>query len=108
WVQRLKDEDYHIVSIDLPGHGLTRAPAGYHASIEALRDSVYAFTQAKQLTRFAIAGNSMGGNVAWEYAIAHPEQLDALILVDAAGWPQTGENEAMRSPMMQLLRSPAG
>lgn len=108
WVQQLKDEDYHIVSIDLPGHGLTRAPAGYRASVESLRDAVYAFTQARHLTRFAIAGNSMGGNVAWEYALAHPEQLDALILVDAAGWPMVSEAAAMNSPTMQLLRSPVG
>src|SRR5262249_2126657 len=79
-------EQYSVVSVDLPGHGLTQAPAGYRASIENFRDAVYDFTQAMHLTRFAIAGNSMGGNVAWEYALAHPAQLDALILVDSAGW----------------------
>lgn len=111
WVAKLNDlssNGYRIISIDLPGHGLTRAPAGYRASIEAFRDAVYAFTQTQHLTRFAIAGNSMGGNVAWEYALAHPEQLDALILVDAAGWPQPEEAGALNSPMMKLLRSPAG
>jgi pimeloyl-ACP methyl ester carboxylesterase len=97
---------YRVVSIDLPGHGLTQAPAGYRASIENFRDAVYAFTQAQHLTRFAIAGNSMGGNVAWEYALAHPEQLDALILVDAAGWPHPSEGALNTSPMMQALRNP--
>lgn len=111
WVHQLNDlssNGYRIISIDLPGHGLTRAPAGYRASIEAFRDAVYDFTQAQHLTRFAIAGNSMGGNVAWEYALAHPEQLDALILVDASGWPHPQEESATNTPMMKLLRSPLG
>ena len=106
WVQRLS-EQYRVVSIDLPGHGLTRAPAGYRANIENFRDAVAEFVQAYGLTRFAIAGNSMGGNVAWSYALAHPDQLDALILVDAAGWPHTEESRANDSPTLKLLRNPA-
>jgi pimeloyl-ACP methyl ester carboxylesterase len=105
WIPKLGAQ-YRVISLDLPGHGLTSAPAGYHASIENFRDAVYDFTQATHLSRFAIAGNSMGGNVAWEYALAHPEQLDALILVDAAGWAHPNEGALNTSPMMQALRNP--
>ena len=35
----------------------------------------------------------MGGQIAMAYAIAHPDRLDALILVDAGGAPQPGEGE---------------
>ena len=107
WVERLKQNDYRIISLDLPGHGLTSAPAGYRASIPAYVEAVRAFTQAMHLTRFAVAGNSMGGNVAWEYALAHPEQIDALILVDSAGWPHPEDNAAEDAPMMRLLENPA-
>jgi alpha-beta hydrolase superfamily lysophospholipase len=65
WVERL-DDDFRIISVDLPGHGLTRAPAGYAASIEAFRDAVHAFTVQQGLEHFALGGSSMGGNVAWE------------------------------------------
>jgi len=105
WVQRLS-EDYRIVSLDLPGHGLTSAPAGYEASIETFRDAVYAFTQARQLTQFSLAGSSMGGNVAWEYALAHPEQVQALILVDASGWEDTREEAQEEPPVFKLLSNP--
>lgn len=106
WVERL-GEQYRVVSIDLPGHGLTRAPAGYRATIENFRDVVAEFARAYGLTRFTIAGNSMGGNVAWSYALAHPDQLDALILVDSAGWPHPEREGALdRSPLMQALRNP--
>lgn len=111
WVSELatsdnRPNDYRIVSIDLPGHGLTRAPAGYQASIEAYLDVVAEFVRARGLTRFAVAGNSMGGNVAWEYALAHPEQVSALILVDASGWPETRAALADDPPIFKLLRNP--
>ncbi|MBL8546633.1 MAG: alpha/beta hydrolase [Hyphomonadaceae bacterium] len=105
WVSRL-GESYRIVSLDLPGHGLTRAPAGYQASIEAYRDLVHQFLQAQNITRFALAGSSMGGNVAWEYALAHPEELDALILVDASGWEDTRAEAASDPQIFKLLRNP--
>ncbi len=105
WVARL-GEDYRIVSLDLPGHGLTRAPAGYQASIEGYRDIVHQFLESQNIDRFALAGSSMGGNVAWEYALAHPEQLDALILVDASGWEDTSAEAASDPEIFTLLRNP--
>jgi len=105
WVERLGDT-YRIVSLDLPGHGLTSAPEGYDASIEAFRDDVHAFTEAIDLQRFAIAGNSMGGNVSWEYALAHPEQVEALILVDSSGWEEVRDEYRNEPQIFKLLRNP--
>lgn len=105
WVARLGDT-YRLVSLDLPGHGLTRAPSDYVANIEVYRDVVAAFVDAQKLNRFIIAGSSMGGNVAWEYALAHPEHVDGLILVDSSGWEDT-RSEAREEPaIFQLLRNP--
>lgn len=111
WVERLatgesRIGDYRLISIDLPGHGLTRAPAGYRASVEAYRDIVSEFARSQNLNRFALAGSSMGGNVAWEYALAHPEQIDALVLVDASGWQETRAEFAEDPPVFKLLRNP--
>jgi pimeloyl-ACP methyl ester carboxylesterase len=105
WVERLGDE-YRVISLDLPGHGLTRAPAGYQASIEAFRDTVHEFARAQNLTRFALAGSSMGGNVSWEYALAHPEQVNALILVDSSGWEDTRPEAAEEPAVFKIMRNP--
>ena len=111
WVERLTTgwgdvSDYRVISIDLPGHGLTRAPAGYQGSIENFRDAVEAFTRAQGLEHFILAGSSMGGNVAWEYALAHPEQVQGLILVDAAGWQETRGEFDEDPPVFRILRNP--
>lgn len=105
WVARL-GEDYRVISLDLPGHGLTRAPAGYDASMEAFVGDVRALTNALQLGRFSIAGSSMGGNVAWEYSLAHPEQVESLVLVCSSGWPDTSEADEEGPLVFRLLGNP--
>jgi pimeloyl-ACP methyl ester carboxylesterase len=87
WVPVLAAE-YRVIAVDLPGHGLTRAPQGYRLTTAGLVDSLEAFAAARGLASFALAGNSLGGGVAWSFALKHPERLSALILVDAGGWPQ--------------------
>jgi pimeloyl-ACP methyl ester carboxylesterase len=86
WVRALKTQ-FHIISVDFPGHGLTRAPQGSRLSAEGLADFVDAFAAQLALPKFAVAGNSMGGGAAWQLAVRHPQRIDALILVDAAGFP---------------------
>ena len=86
WVQRLSAE-YRLIAIDLPGHGLTEAPPGYQASLDRNAALVDALANQAGVSRFVLAGNSMGGGVSLAYAMAHPEKLDGLVLVDAAGWP---------------------
>jgi pimeloyl-ACP methyl ester carboxylesterase len=87
WLPVLAGE-YRVIALDLPGHGLTRAPEGYRLTTEGLVAVVEGVAAARGLGRFALAGNSLGGGVAWSYALEHPARLSALILVDAAGWPQ--------------------
>ena len=85
WVRELTPQ-FRIISLDFPGHGLTRAPAGSTLSGDSLADFVNAFAAKLALPKFAVAGNSMGGGAAWQLAVRHPERINALILVDAAGF----------------------
>ncbi|MDP1625878.1 alpha/beta fold hydrolase [Parvibaculum sp.] len=86
WVADLGDT-YRIVSMDLPGHGLTGRIPGDDYSREGMTQTVHELTEILGVDRFAIAGNSMGGGVAALYALEHPDRVSALILVDAAGIP---------------------
>ena len=108
WVARLSPT-YRIISFDLPAHGLSGpvpsrdySQAAYVGVTEKLVDQL-------GLTRFAIAGNSMGGGVAWHYAAAHPDKVAALILVDSVGQPEPGKSSPpigfriARIPMLRDL-----
>src|ERR1700723_691159 len=106
WVRELKTQ-FHIISVDFPGHGLTRAPQGSSLNAEILADFIDAFAAQLALPKFAVAGNSMGGGVAWQLAVRHPERIDALILVDAAGFPN--EKRPAEVPLaFRLLQYPIG
>jgi pimeloyl-ACP methyl ester carboxylesterase len=106
WVDELKPQ-YHIISLDFPGHGLTRAPQGVTLSGEGLADFVDAFAAKLGLPKFAVAGNSMGGGAAWQLAVRHPERVSALILVDAAGF--ANDKPPAEVPLaFKILRYPIG
>lgn len=86
WVQALKGH-YRVIRFDQVGHGLTGpdpkddySTANFVADIGAVADKL-------GLERFVIGGNSMGGKHALAYAIAHPERLTGLVLVDGSGGP---------------------
>jgi pimeloyl-ACP methyl ester carboxylesterase len=101
WVKHLGNR-FRIIRIDVPGHGLTRAPEGYTLNGDASVDLINALAIRLALPKFAIAGNSMGGGIAWQFATRYPGQVNALILVDAAGWP----SEMLKNPPLafRLLR----
>lgn len=107
WVQRLSG-DYRIVTLDLPGHGLTRAPDDYIPSTAQSVAVVDQIAAQLGLTRFVIGGNSMGGGVAWNYALAHPDRLDGLVLVASAGWPDPDRGREGAPLVFRLLANPVG
>jgi pimeloyl-ACP methyl ester carboxylesterase len=108
WVERLKG-DYRLVALDLPGHGLTQAPKAYRSSLDGNVEIISALADHLSVDRFVIAGNSMGGAVSWNYALRHPERLDGLVLVNAAGWPGEQDRDDAEPPLaFRLLTSGAG
>ena len=86
WVPALSQR-YRVIALDLPGHGLTQAPADYSLAGADLAKFVSDVALRIGLPPAVVAGNSLGGGVAWQLAVSHPEQVRALVLVDAAGFP---------------------
>jgi pimeloyl-ACP methyl ester carboxylesterase len=89
WIDALKDR-YRLISVDLPGHGLTGPWARGEYTIDAYADFIEVLADTLGLDRFAIAGHSLGGAVAWSFAATRPERVSQLILVDAAAYPREG------------------
>jgi pimeloyl-ACP methyl ester carboxylesterase len=89
WTAELRGH-YRVVRVDLPGFGLTgpsptrdyRIPT-YVRFVELLLDRL-------AVSRCVLAGNSMGGAIAWTFALEHPSRVGALVLVDALGYPLPG------------------
>lgn len=86
WVQGLKDS-YRVIRFDQVGHGLTGPDPednytrdNYVADIAEVADKL-------GLETFILGGNSMGGKHALAFAVAHPERVTGLVLVDGSGGP---------------------
>jgi pimeloyl-ACP methyl ester carboxylesterase len=75
--------DAVVYSLDLPGHGKSDGPG--LADIGAYAETVHAFVSALGLARFVLAGHSMGGAIALEYALHYAPELAGLVLVNTGG-----------------------
>lgn len=76
-----------VIRFDLPGFGLTGPAADGDYSVAAYTRLTLHLLDALGVSRFVIAGNSLGGEVAWHVATAAPGRVAALVLVDAVGYP---------------------
>jgi pimeloyl-ACP methyl ester carboxylesterase len=77
--------NYRVIAPDLRGHGQSDAPYTRYTMDELVAD-MYAITQHLKLPeQFTLVAHSFGGSIAVEYANAHPEQLDKLVLIATAG-----------------------
>ena len=86
WVGALKGQ-HRVIRLDLPGFGLTGPfPDGDYTLQHYVR-FLGEFLEGMGVRQCVLAGNSFGGALAWQAAVALPQQVQALALVDAAGYP---------------------
>lgn len=86
WARALRTT-HRVVRLDVPGYGLTGPNASHDYSPEAYTRFLNEFFRKTGIARCHLGGNSLGGGIAWRYALAHPERVRSLVLVDAAGYP---------------------
>ncbi|MEM9557083.1 MAG: alpha/beta fold hydrolase [Acidobacteriota bacterium] len=92
WVDALGGR-FRIVRYDLPGFGLTGPRADGDYSIERQVEVGAALLETLEISRAYVAGNSLGGHVAWRWALAHPQTVDALVLISPGGAPPANAPE---------------
>lgn len=84
WVEQLAD-DFTLLRYDLSGHGLTGPDPSDVYTVQrdvALLDGLLAYLQ---ISKAVLVGSSLGGNIAFHYAAAHPERISALTLINSGG-----------------------
>lgn len=75
-------DSFEVYSIDLPNHGRSDwiAPSG----IPTMADAVVAWMDRQGIQSASFVGHSLGGKVAMEVALRHPERVSALVAADIA------------------------
>lgn len=93
------------IRLDLPGFGLTGPPVNQEQSLALTMAVIDSLLKFLSVDSCQVAGNSMGGWIAWNYAASHPS-VKGVALIDAAGFPMAkgeGGNMAFRLARIPVL-----
>ena len=89
WAQALAG-DLRVISLDLPGAGLTGAdPTGDYSDDRGMQ-VLLALMDQLGIAHASLVGHSMGGRLAFRFAAAHPARVDKLVLVAPDGFASPG------------------
>jgi len=106
WALALRDKR-RVIRFDLPGFGLTGPNRHNEYSTAADVLFVRAVLDKLGVQRFVLAGNSLGGLIAWTVAARMPDRVDRLILVDSAGYPPQSLATPQQMPLgFRIARMP--
>ena len=84
-----------IIRLDLPAFGLTGPNRLNHYNFNFYNQFLDELLFKLNVTQCIVAGNSLGGSIAWNYAIASPDKVKQLILLDASGYPKKDEKGSL-------------
>ena len=103
-VAALLSSSYDVIRPDLPGFGRTGPRPDRDYRVRTYARTVADFMTALRVPHFAVTGNSLGGNIAWNLALDAPERVDGLVLVNATGYPEKSLPAGLRLARNPLLR----
>lgn len=75
-----------VYAIDLLGFGFCDRTSTNRVDPEAIKQHLLAFCQQVIGQPVVLVGASMGGGVAIDFAVSHPQQVTQLVLIDAVGF----------------------
>jgi pimeloyl-ACP methyl ester carboxylesterase len=79
--------DHRVIALDWPGHGESPTPMpNYQPTAASFADVLADVVAALNLQRVALIGNSVGGFAAARLAIADPQLVSRLVLVNSGGF----------------------
>jgi pimeloyl-ACP methyl ester carboxylesterase len=101
---RLAHAGYRVVSLDLPGHGISEVIGESH-SMEFLAGVVAGLLDKLGILQAVLIGHSMGGDVAQAFAECCPERLQALVLFHSTPDADSEEKKEDRRREIAIVRA---
>lgn len=99
-IARLLADKFDVYSLDLPNHG--RSPHLDSAPLSDMAELVYKWLTSEGLSKVQLLGHSLGGKVAMELALAHPEVVEKLVVMDIAPVHYEPHHEAVFDGLLSL------
>jgi pimeloyl-ACP methyl ester carboxylesterase len=107
WTEVLS-EHHRVIRFDMQGFGLTGPHPQNKYHIEDYAETLIKLMDAMGIDSAIVAGNSLGGYVAWSAAVLYPERIAKLVLVDSSGYPFESDSVPIAfriysSPILKFL-----
>jgi pimeloyl-ACP methyl ester carboxylesterase len=99
-------QQFRVIAVDLKGFGFSGKPDGDYTR-RAQGELVVRLLDHLKINQAIFCGNSMGGEVAMNAAVGHPDRVKALILVDSAGVTVSGGGSVTPGPAQWPVVGPA-
>jgi len=84
-IDALVSSGYRVLALDLPGHGDSDKPKDLNYDPASAAELIRQFLVELKLDRISLVGNSAGGLVVGLFALAHPQQVEKLVLIAPGG-----------------------
>ncbi len=81
-IARMMEPHYQSIVVDMRNHG--RSPHDPEMNFQVMADDILELMTDLNLDKVSILGHSMGGKVAMQFSLLHPDMVDKLIVVDIA------------------------
>ena len=100
-------DHFSVYALDLKGFGASDKPGdGY--GLDEMRDHVSGFLDTTGVRRAVVVGHSMGGEIALRLTLQQPERVQALVLIDSAGFLEGSGTTGAAGRSIQRLFSEKG
>lgn len=102
----LLGDQFRMVTLDLPGHGLTGVTQQRDYSHPVMISAVLKVMDHLDIQQATLVGNSLGGNIAWRAALSVPPRVNALVLLAPSGAPRRVRSDSNLG--FRILSNPLG
>lgn len=92
---------FSVKAFDLPGFGFSGKPLNFPYTADGYASFLISLMDRLNIEKAALAGNSMGGQIALSACLDYPDRVSALVLVDSGGYPG-----CVKFPLFRLLKTP--
>lgn len=99
--------DFTVIAIDLPGHGDSDVIAESH-SMQLMAEAIKEVLKCENITELVIAGHSMGGYAALQFAVENPEMIRGLVLFHSHANADTDAAKENRRRTINVVRKNRG
>ncbi len=98
------DKQYRVIRFDLPGFGLTGPdPSGDYTDQRTV-EILVALMDRLGIEKADLIGNSLGGKIAWNFAVADPGRVNRLVLISPDGFASPGFDYGVKPKLPFIMR----